>query len=216
MVTPVRRRVEAGVDALVERGRTEEELATVHASKAFAGTLGAVTDSAVIDQVVNDVVGRVLGPVLDRALPEVMGMLQTSPEMLVPLVEAIVAEVLDPIMEEAIPKALAGLETDPSLMLPLVQAIIAEALEPILRQAMPTVVEVLNEDPDAIRSLVRDQSTGIAGELTDTVRARAASADDSIDRIVRRLTFRKPAQAPRPHPDRGRARPGRAAPGSST
>jgi hypothetical protein len=84
-----------------------------------------------------------------------------------------------------------------------VEAIIAEALEPILRQALPTVVEVLNEDPDTIRSLVRDQSTGIAGEMTDTVRARAASADDHLDRIVRRLTFRKPAKQLGPPPPAG-------------
>jgi hypothetical protein len=198
MVSPVRRRVESGVDALVERGREEEELSAAHASRMFAGTVGSVVDSSVIDQVVSDVVGRVLDPVLDEALPKVMGTLQTDPALLIPLVEAIVSEVLDPIMAEAIPKALDGLGQDPTLLLPLVQAIVGEALEPILRQALPTVVEVLNEDPAAIRSLVRDQSTGIAGEMADTVRARAASADDHLDRIVRRLTFRKPSLGPSP------------------
>src|SRR5262249_39964596 len=91
-----------------------------------------------------------------------------------------------------IPKALANLEHDPELLLPLVQAIVAEALEPILRQALPTVVDVLNEDPDTIRALVRDQSTGIAGEMAGPVRVRAASADDHLQRILRRLTSRKP------------------------
>jgi hypothetical protein len=191
-ISPLRRRVEARMDALVERGEREEALSAAHASRMFAGTVSSVTASPVIDQVVNDVVGRVLGPVLDDALPKVMATLQEDPSLLLPLIEAIVGEVLDPVMRDAIPKALANLEHDPELLLPLVQAIVAEALEPILRQALPTVVEVLNEDPDTIRALVRDQSTGIAGEMAGTVRTRAASADDHIDRIVRRLTFRKP------------------------
>jgi hypothetical protein len=199
-MAPVRRRVEESVDALVARGEREEALATEHASRMFAGTLSSVTESPVIDDVVNEVVGRVLGPVLDEALPKVMTTLEAEPELLVPLVDAIVGEVLDPIMTEAIPKALNGLEADPALLLPLVQAIVAEALEPILRQALPTVVDVLNEDPDTIRALVRDQSTGIVGEMADTVRTRAASADDHVDRIVRRLTFRKPIRELEPQP----------------
>src|SRR5262249_172261 len=91
-----------------------------------------------------------------------------------------------------IPKALANLEHDPELLLPLVQAIVAEALEPILRQALPTVVDVLNEDPDTIRALVRDQSTGIAGEMAGTVRGRPATAAAPLEPIVRRPTSRKP------------------------
>jgi hypothetical protein len=199
-MSPVRRRVETSIDALIERGEREETLANQHASRMFAGTISTVTQSPVIDDVVNEVVGRVLGPVLDDALPKVMDTLQGEPELLVPLVDAIVGEVLEPIMQEAIPKALNGLEADPALLLPLVQAIVAEALEPILRQALPTVVDVLNEDPDTIRALVRDQSTGIVGEMADTVRTRAASADDHVDRIVRKLTFRKPVRKLAPQP----------------
>src|SRR5690606_18096874 len=75
---------------------------------------------------------------------------------------------------------------------PLVMGIVDEALEPLLQQALPRVIDVLNEDPDAIRSLVRDQSTGIAVEMTETVRFKAADADDRIDRIVRRVLRRKP------------------------
>jgi hypothetical protein len=73
-----------------------------------------------------------------------------------------------------------------------------EALEPLLQQALPRVIDVLNEDPDAIRSLVRDQSTGIAVEMTETVRFKAADADDRIDRIVRRVLRRKPLAVPGP------------------
>jgi hypothetical protein len=85
--------------------------------------------------------------------------------------------------------------------MPLVMGIVDEALEPLLQEALPRVMVVLNEDPDAIRSLVRDQSTGIAVEMTETVRFKAADADERIDRIVRRVLRRKPVRVP-PEPPR--------------
>jgi hypothetical protein len=134
----------------------------------------------------------------------VLGELSDEPDLILPLVQSIVGRALQPILDQALPQVLDQISAEPELLMPLVEAIVDEALEPILRDALPKVMVVLNEDPDAIRSLVRDQSTGIAGEMTETVRVRAADADERIDRIVRRV-LRRPAPkalkvATRDHP----------------
>lgn len=192
MIGPARRRVEATIDGLIERGEAEEALGRTQAGQLLNGTLDRTVASPKVDEVVSSVVGRVLDPVLDEALPKVLGNIEQEPGMMLPLVTAIVREALDPILQEALPKVLADIEQQPEMMLPLVEALIGEALEPVLHQALPQVIDVLNEDPDAIRSLVRDQSTGIAAEMAHNVRSRAAEADDHVDRIVRRITRRKP------------------------
>jgi hypothetical protein len=142
---------------------------------------------------VESIVGEVLHPILETAIPSVMGDLQAKPEMILPLVQTIVGKALQPILDEALPLVMDDIASQPELLMPLVMGIVDEALEPLLKEALPRVIDVLNEDPDAIRSLMRDQSTGIAVEMTETVRFKAADADDRIDRIVRRVLRRKPA-----------------------
>ncbi len=186
----LRRRAERELHGLARRGELEEQRSRERVEVTFGATIHAVSGSAMVDDVVNDVVGRALDPILATALPKVLGDLGDQPELMVPLVESIVGEVLQPILQKAIPQVMDQMEGQPELLLPLVEAIVNEALEPILQDAMPKVLAMLNEDPDAIRSLVRDQSTGIAVEMTDTVRVRAATADERIDRIVRRVLRR--------------------------
>ncbi len=186
----LRRRAERQLEGLVQRGEVEERRSRERVELTFGATIHAVTASSMVDDVVNDVVGRALDPILATALPRVLDDLGDQPELLVPLVESIVGAVLQPILQQAIPQVMDQMEGQPELLLPLVEAIVNEALEPILQDAMPKVLAMLNEDPDAIRSLVRDQSTGIAVEMTDTVRVRAATADERIDRIVRRVLRR--------------------------
>lgn len=235
LLDPVRRRTDDTIARLAERGRFEEQIARRQAHETFGLTVGSVSSSAIIDQVIEEVLGRNLQPILDGALPVAIGGLGDRPELLVPLVQSIVGEVLHPILETAIPSVMGDLQAKPEMILPLVEtivgkalqpildqalplvmddiagqpelimplvmAIVDEALEPLLQAALPRVIDVLNEDPDAIRSLVRDQSTGIAVEMTETVRFKAADADDRIDRIVRRVLRRKPASGlPSPGP----------------
>lgn len=147
-----------------------------------------------IVELVNAIVADALDPILKQALPKVLGDLGSEPELLLPLVTAIVGEALDPILAEALPKVLDDIGSQPEMMLPLVESLIGEALEPVLHQALPQVIEVLNEDPEAIRSLLRDQSTGMAADMAHTVRTRAVTADDRVDRLVRRITRRKPPE----------------------
>ncbi len=151
---------------------------------------------------VESIVGEVLQPILDSAIPNVMGDLESRPELILPLVESIVGKALQPILDQALPLVMDDISRQPELLMPLVMGIVDEALEPLLQAALPRVIAVLNEDPDAIRSLVRDQSTGIAAEMTETVRFRAADADERIDRIVRRVLRRKSAVAPPLEPPR--------------
>ena len=230
VLDPLRRRADATIERLAERGRLEEDLARRQAHETFGLAVGSVTTSAVIDQVfgvvldrnlqpildsalpvalgslgdkpellvplVESIVGQVLTPILDTAIPSVMGDLQAKPEMILPLVQTIVGKALQPILDEALPLVMDDIASQPELLMPLVMGIVDEALEPLLKEALPRVIDVLNEDPDAIRSLMRDQSTGIAVEMTETVRFKAADADNRIDSIVRRVLRRRPTGAP--------------------
>ena len=230
MLDPLRSRTDETVRRLAERGRHEEVVARRQANETFGLTVGAVSSSVVIDDVIGEVLGRnlqpildsalpvalsglsdrpellvplvesivgeVLQPILDTAIPNVMGDLQGRPELIIPLVESIVGKALQPILDQALPLVMDDIARQPELLMPLVMGIVDEALEPLLQEALPRVIEVLNEDPDAIRSLVRDQSTGIAVEMTETVRFKAADADDRIDRIVRRVLRRKAVAPP--------------------
>jgi hypothetical protein len=54
----------------------------------------------------------------------------------------------------------------------------------------------LNDDPEPVRRLIWGQSSSLATDLAVTVRARALSLDDRVDRLVRRLTFRRPLGTP--------------------
>jgi hypothetical protein len=159
--------------------------------------LGSLGDKPeLLIPLVESIVGQVLDPILETAIPSVMGDLQTKPELILPLVQSIVGKALQPILDEALPLVMDDIASQPELIMPLVMSIVDEALEPLLKEALPRVMDVLNEDPEAIRSLVRDQSTGIAVEMTETVRFKAADADDRIDRIVRRVLRRTPTSAP--------------------
>ena len=190
---PIRRRIDGVVEQLIARGAAEEALARATAGQAFDGTVQAVTASPVIDDVVNDVVARIIDPVLDLALPKALEELQTQPENLVPLVQSIVSEVLQPVLDEALPKVIQQMSEQPELLVPFVESLVNEIIDPVLQLALPKAIEYLNEDPAVVRDLVRDQSTGIAGELAATVRTRAVTADDRIEQVVSRFLRRRPA-----------------------
>jgi hypothetical protein len=72
----------------------------------------------------------------------------------------------------------------------VINEVIGEVINPIIDTVLPIVINRLNEDPEPIQVLVRDQSLGMAGEITDGVRASAINADSTIERVARRLTFR--------------------------
>jgi hypothetical protein len=190
LVRPVRRRVDEGLVGLRSRGTHEEAEARAAASKAFGVTVSTATASPVIDEVVDDVVGRIIDPVLRTALPKAFVALEEQPEQLVPLVEAIVGEVLQPILDSALPTVMDLMKDRPELIVPMIESLVGEIIDPVLQEALPKAIDYLNQDPTVVRDLVRDQSTGIAGELAGTVRLRAVDVDDRIDRIAARLLRR--------------------------
>jgi hypothetical protein len=73
----------------------------------------------------------------------------------------------------------------------MVNDIVGEVLDPILDTALPLVLTRLTDDPAPIQDLVRDQSLGMAGEITDGVRSGAVSADSGLERVARKLTLRR-------------------------
>lgn len=192
LMRPVRDRVDAALHDLAERGAAEEQVARATAAHAFDATVESVTASPVIDETVNEIVERIIDPVLQMAVPKALADLQGQPEALVPLVQSIVGQVLQPILDEALPEVIDQMKGQPELLVPFVESLVNEIIDPVLQLALPKAIEYLNEDPTVVRDLVRDQSTGIAGELAGTVRTRAVTVDDRIDRIASRILRRRP------------------------
>ncbi len=123
---------------------------------------------------------EVLGAVIDAVLPTAFGSLSDDPEALLGVVDAVIGPV--------IPGVLDMLRDNPDLIM----GMISPMLEPMIDEVLPVALGKLNEDPSTVRSLVLDQSTGMATEMANSVRSRTVSADDLAESIVRRLTFRKP------------------------
>jgi len=123
---------------------------------------------------------EVLGAVIDAVLPTAFGSLSDDPEALLAVVDAVIGPV--------IPGVLDMLRDNPDLIM----GMISPMLGPMIDEVLPVALGKLNEDPSTVRSLVLDQSTGMATEMANLVRSRTVSADDMAESIVRRLTFRKP------------------------
>ena len=155
---------------------------------------------------VQAIVADVIGPVLDQALPIALQKLGDQPELLGPVLDGALPvalealgskpELLAPVLDGALPLALTEIAKQPELLVPVLDAVVNEALEPMLREVLPLVFQVLADDPEAVRSLVRDQSTGVAADMAGSLRIQAARADDRVDKAVRRVLRRRPIPAP--------------------
>ena len=77
-----------------------------------------------------------------------------------------------------------------------------EALERLVRSQGDMFIAYLNQNPDMVKELVAGQSSGLATELVEGVRARAVSADNVFEMVARSILRRTPrAQLPEPPPD---------------
>ena len=161
---PVRRRVDERVTQLVERGRAEEVTSLDASRRALDATLAEVTESTLVVHVVDEVVGKVIDPVLDATLPLVFERLQNEP--------------------------------DADALIALVNAIVGRVLDPILDTALPQVLGRLNEEPEVVQELVRGQSTSIATEFADSVRARTVTGDDRVEILFGKRRRRREKAAP--------------------
>jgi hypothetical protein len=124
---------------------------------------------------------------LEQALPLALDKIAAQPEL------------LGPLLEQALPLALQKVAAQPEDLVPVLDAVVGTALEPMMREVLPQVFAILADDPEAVRSLVRDQSTGVAAEMAGSLRVQAARADDRLDRAVRRvLHLRRSAEAVAP------------------
>jgi hypothetical protein len=165
-VAPVRAMVDERLQQLDARGRVEEQLSRRAGSRAFTQVVDGVTQSDEVIGIVDEVVDKVIGPVLDTTLPLVFDRLRS--------------------------------EQDAEALVALVNDIVDRVLGPVLDTALPVVMNRLNEDPSAVRDLVRDQSTSIAGELADSVRTRTVTADDRLERLVNRFRPSRRGEDARP------------------
>lgn len=76
-----------------------------------------------------------------------------------------------------------------------------ERLEALVRSQGDRYVEYLNRNPDMVKELVAGQSSGLASELVEGVRARTVSADNVFEAIVRSVLRRTPREElPEPPP----------------
>jgi len=171
LVTAGRSGVGSTLDALAEAGRAEREQASSTGMTAVQRTLGT------------------LGPdTIDLLLPVVVDRIAADPDLLAP----VVTQVLDRLADEPdavgplVDGALARLAHNPQQIMELIEAII----EPVVAVAIPAALSRLTDDPSQIRSLVWDQSGGLADEMANSFRARLVSADDAVNAVTDRLTGR--------------------------
>ena len=171
----------------------------------LAGSAAGVT-RAVIEPVAaaafSLVPGRVRGAVLDTAASleqEGRATVMSGAEATAQLAEALADR----------------LARDP-LLLRFVGDIIEHLQWRVVDAVLPAVLDRLAAEPDQVRDIVYGQSRGMAVELADTARARAAAGDEAVDRLVARLLRRPsrrrdtperrvpgavpPADGPRPEP----------------
>jgi hypothetical protein len=171
LVAAGRTGVGSTLDALAEAGRAERQQASSTGMTAVHRTLGT------------------LGPeTIDLLLPVVVDRIAADPDLLAP----VVTQVIDRLAEEPdavgplVDGALARLAHNPQQIMNLIDAII----EPVVAVAIPAALNRLTDDPSQIRSLVWDQSGGLADEMANSFRARLVSADDAINAITDRLSGR--------------------------
>jgi hypothetical protein len=69
-------------------------------------------------------------------------------------------------------------------------------LEPVVDRAMPIVLDKLGQEREQVLNLVREHGDDLTGELVAGVRDRAEAADDTAERVVRRLLRLRQEGAP--------------------
>ncbi|MEZ5144497.1 MAG: hypothetical protein R2726_18595 [Acidimicrobiales bacterium] len=223
-VGPVRRAVDARLDALAERGAHEQAAGRALTSGVVDGAVARVAGSDRLPEAVDEVVGAVLPGILDAALPVAIDKLGERPELIEGLVgkildgileaalpeaidklgerpeliEGLVGKILDGILDAALPEAIDKLSGDPDLLMPVVVSILPDVLD----AALPVAIEAMGDQQDAIREIVRSSSDRISTDMANTVRSRTVRGDDLVERIARRLTLRRerPALPPRHQP----------------
>jgi hypothetical protein len=76
-----------------------------------------------------------------------------------------------------------------------------EQVQTLIRSQGDRYIEYLNRNPEMVQNLVSGQSSGLASDLVDGVRARTVSADNLFEVIARSVLHRKPReQLPGPPP----------------
>ena len=116
-----------------------------------------------------EVSGRDLARRLTRApIDDVMAYLQQNPEL-----EALVRKHADALLEEL---------ADDS------------RLQNVIRDQGDEYIEHLQENPEAVQALIEEQSLGLAGQVTDAVRARTVTADALLEGFVRAVLRRQPRE----------------------
>jgi pantoate kinase len=75
---------------------------------------------------------------------------------------------------------------------PELERLLAEALDSrAVDRAMAGVIERVADSPE-VRRAIAQQSVGLADEVAEQVRTRAAAGDDVAERLARRLLRRRP------------------------
>jgi hypothetical protein len=166
--------VESTLEALADAGRVERQLAATEGSMVVQRSMDAVVDSPL--------------------LPDIIDTLATNPDLLVPVVASILDRLADDpeLVQPLVDGVMTQMAADPDKLL----ALVGQLLDPVVDEALPITLQQLSDDPSAIRTLIWDQSGGLADEMANSFRARTLSADDAIDRVTARLWRRRRSADP--------------------
>lgn len=160
----------SGVDtvlgALGDAGRAERQRATDEAGAAMRRSVEAAARSDLLPDTAHALAEGALPDTIDAVLPGVVDRLAGDPELLVGLVNGVMDRLADH------PETL--------------ERLAGQLVDPVVGQALPVTLDALGDETEAIAQIVRAQSGGLADEMANSFRARGVSADDAVDRFVRR------------------------------
>jgi hypothetical protein len=149
-------------------------------------TMTATTLAALVEQTVAVTVGSAVNAALDRLVPQIADAIIERIDL-----TDVVLEQVD--LHRIVVRALDSLDlTEVVLERVDVNAIVEQADIDAVIDRVP-ILPLANYVIDEINlpQIIRDSTSGIAGDALNTMRRQSAGADDLLSRIVDRATFRK-------------------------
>ena len=194
----VRRPVDAVVTGVEDRVTQLEEKGREGLTQTGSFTIVAVSDT--IDAVLNYIsthpqVDKMITDKLDKFLP----MLSENVA-----VQKLVRKQVDAILPTLIkdPTIQLLIQEQANTYLDSLSTTLNPKLQALIRQQGDDYITYLNANPEQVQNLVQGQTIGMTTEIMNEVRARAVTADSTLEMIVRRILGRKQREdLPLPPPE---------------
>jgi len=190
----IQRAVSGAMDATV--GRVEDRMAATaraivddlepHLAEETIPNIVDALMPQLIESVVPDIVDGITAHLAATTTPQVLA--AATPQLTDELIPVILERLRPYLEQQLIPAIVDGVT--PHIVEKTVPRIITESMPLIRAEVVPAVLDDIVDDP-RVRDLIREQSLGLVWDALESFRRMMARGDDLVERVVRRLTFRK-------------------------